>query len=427
MSTDRSAFDEAITNMAVKSTPFHKDYVYYLHMLAQCKVVFSESMPAAAGVSFNKDHYILYLNPTEVIGKGKDKKGNEVEVLGFSPKMPLEHRIGILKHEMSHITLGHLLRVDDRDFRKFNIASDCALDQDIKRDHLPEYAIYPDNFPSKVKVPWHQNAETYYDLIDDDEMGPDGDQPGDGEGNSSSGYKVGGVGDHSKWEEVEGDPELQKEITKNMVEKAAEQTTKSRGTLPSNYSQILENLTTRREVDWKQVLRQIVGNKKANTKKTLMRRDRRMPFANWIKGKIKDRVFELAVVSDVSGSVGDKALYELWGEIVNICELFNTPVKLVQVDTRPSAPEELTRKSRAVERKACGGTYLSPAIQMFKDHKIPFDAMVVTTDGYLSHDDLVPFEELKVPVIWLIEPDGIIMDGMNRGKMRAIKLTKEKS
>jgi predicted metal-dependent peptidase len=428
MTQEREALDEAITNMAVKTTPFHKEYVYYLHLISQCKVVFSKSLPAAAGVSFNKDHYVLYLNPLEVIGISKDKKGNPEPILGFSTKMPLEQRIGILKHEMLHIILGHILRVNDRDFDKFNIASDCALDQEIKKEHLPSYAIYPDNnFPAKTQPKWGLTSEQYYDLIEQDEldkMNKEEEKSDDGNGFGPP-KLTNGVGDHTKWLESEGDPDLQKEITKNMAEKAGEQTIKSAGTLPSNYAQIIENLSIRREVDWRQVLRRIVGNKKANIKKTLMRRDRRMPFANWIKGKTKDRVFELAVISDVSGSVSDKALYNLWGEIISICEMFNTPVNMVQVDTQPTKPEKLTKQSRAVTRKACGGTTLAPAIEMLKETKTPFDALVVTTDGYLFDDDIQPFKDLNRPVIWLIEEDGKVMDEMNQGKMRAIKLKKD--
>ena len=416
-SIQRAAFDEAIANMSMQTSPYFKDYVFYLHLLAQCKVVFTESLKAAAGVGFKNDSYVLYINTAEVIGTSDSGE----DILGFTDRMPLEHRIGILKHEMLHVALGHLLRVKDGDknFMKYNIASDCALDQEIPKEHLPSYAIYPDNnFPTKEKeVLWGQTAEYYYELIDDDSLQP----PEGGEVSSGSGNYI--IDDHSSWQEVEGDPTLQQEMTKNMVEKAATETQKAKGNLPSQYAEMIDNLTMRREVDWKQILRRIVGNKKANQRKTLLRRDRRLPFANWIKGKTKDRIFELAVISDVSGSVSDKALIETWGEVIHICDLFNTPVTLVQVDTEPSKPEALTKQTKAIERKASGGTYLSPAIAKLHETNNKFDALVVTTDGYLFDQDIEPFYKLNKPVIWLIESTGQIMPEMNQGKMRAIKLT----
>jgi predicted metal-dependent peptidase len=413
--SDRKAFDEAIANMSMVTSPYFKDYVFYMHLLAQCKVVFSESLQAAAGVGFKNDTYILCLNPAEVIATTPEG----VEIQGFCSKMPIEQRIGILKHEMLHIALGHLIRVKDgdKDFKKYNIASDCALDQEIDRNHLPSYAIYPDNnFPTKeTDVLWGQTAEYYYSIIDDEQI----QQQDAGEG--QSGYGV--IDDHSGWEEVESDPTLQQEMTKNMVEKAASEAQKSRGNLPVGYAAMIDNLIVRREVDWKQILRRIVGNKKANQRKTLLRRDRRLPFANWIKGKTKDRIFELAVISDVSGSVSDSALQEVWGEIIHICQLFNTPVNLIQVDTQPTDPEPLTKATKTLTRKACGGTYLSPAISKLRQTKTDFDALVVTTDGYLHESDVEPFYKLNKPVIWLIESTGEIMAEMTKGKMRAVKLT----
>jgi predicted metal-dependent peptidase len=422
----RKAFEEAVANMAMTTSTFHKDYVFYLHLLAQCRVEFSESLPAAAGVGFDKDRYVLYLNPTPVLGMTQTKE----PVQGFCLDMPLKHRIGILKHEMLHIVLGHLIRVEEKglDFFKYNIASDCALNQEIHRYHLPSYAIYPDNnFPvkSKQRVLSKQTAEYYYELIDEEIINKS-------QQNSSSGDESGigrkdpfsSIDDHSTWKQANtANPELQQELTKNMVERAGKETMKARGNLPSGYSMIIDNLTVNRQVDWKKQLRAIVGHKKANKKKTLKRLNRRTPNYEWIKGTIKNRVFDLGVISDVSGSVNDKALRQLWEVIIDICHTFDTSVTVVQVDTTPREPEKLTKTTKLIERKACGGTYLSPAIQAFKERKIPFNALVVTTDGELQENDIMEFAKCKVPVIWLITPNGVIRPSMSIGQMKAIKLT----
>lgn len=423
----RQAFEEAVVNMTVSNSPFHADYVFYMHLLSGCRVIFTEELPAAAGVSFHNDHYRLYLNPSDYIFRGKDVKGKELEVIGYNLIMPIAHRIGIIKHEMSHISNGHLIRVEDRDFKGFNFASDCALDQYIKRDHLPDYAIYPDNFPAPSPVPWDLSAEQYYDLLEkakkDDPNHPLN-QKSDGLGDLIPGPV--GVDDHQVWNSSEGDSTLQKEITKNMVEKAAEKTLKSRGNLPSNYAKMIEGLTVKREVDWKRLLRRITGNKKANIKKTIIRRDRRMPNAFWVKGRIKNRVFNLGVVSDVSGSMSDKALKEVWGSILDICDLYKTPVQMVQVDTVAYPPEQFNRNTKKLERKANGGTVLAPAIDMFKENNVPFDALVVCTDGGICYSDIEAYKKLNKPIIWLVESTGSIMDGMNEGKMHAVKLKSPK-
>lgn len=429
--SNRKAFDEAIVNMSISISQYSKDYMFYLHLIAQCDVVFDNTLPAVAGVAFHNDHYKLYLNTSDVIAEGIDENGKKVTLLGFCLDMPLKQRIGILKHEMLHIIYNHVGRREERNHTNFNIAADCALNQDINSDHLPDYAIYPKNFPAKDKtksVPLRKTSEFYYDLLEKSDEEDDEGGEGDGSGEEGNGNYSDGEGksinpnNHDTWASSKGDEDIKKEITKKMVEKAAESTNKAAGNLPRDYSEMINALTTNREVNWKQVLRSIVGNKKVNSRKTLMRRDRRLPNFNWIKGKTKDRIFELGVISDVSGSVSSKALTTLWSSIIHICNTYKTPVTMVQVDTAPSEPEELTARSKAVERKSCGGTKLSPAIEMFKKSKINYDALVVTTDGFLFGDDIEPFSKLKVPVIWLIEKDGQVMPAMNSGRMRAIKL-----
>ena len=92
------------------------------------------------------------------------------------------------------------------------------------------------------------------------------------------------------------------------------------------------------------------------------------------------------------------------------------------MDTQPCKPEKLKKTTKVIERKACGGTFLSPAFKMAKDHKLNFNAIVVTTDGYLSDSDVEAFEALNMRVIWLIEKDGHIMPSMNNGLMQAFQL-----
>ena len=429
------AYEEAIVNMTVYNSPFYKDYVFYMHLLSGCRVHYDKDMKAPAGVSFHNDHYVLHLNPLEVIQEGVNTDtGEKVVITGFTKNMPLAHRIGILKHEMSHISNGHLIRVEDRDFRDFNYASDCAMNQDIERTHLPEYAIYPDNLFADSNVVWGQTAETYYDMIQKEkEDKPD--QPNKNSKNSSNGDGDGDgdgdgeflVDDHDTWKQSTGDSSLQKEITKKLVEDAAKQTTKNKGNLPSNYSSMIDNLTINREIDWVKVLRRITGNKKASIRKTIMRKDRRLPNFSWIKGRTKKRVFELAVVSDVSGSMGNDALVEVWGEVLSICDTYKISVTLVQVDAQAYEPQELNKNTKKIERKATGGTYLSPALDKLKERNIKYDALVVTTDGHLFNNDIDSFIECKVPVIWVVESSGKLMDEMNSGKMVGVKLKNKKS
>lgn len=385
----RDGFEQAMANM-FSNPNYSNSYLFYAHIIAQCKVIFDTEIQAPAGINFMHDHYNLYINPE------------------LFNELPIEHRLGVLKHEMLHVIYLHVFRKDDRDHQAFNYATDCAINQHIDLKHLPDDCITPANFPSKTSpVPPKLTAEQYYELIDKDKLPPDG---------------GGTLDDHGKWDESKGDKDLQQDIAKSMMDKATSQTQKSRGNLPSEYAELMELLSRKREVDWRQVLRRITGNKRVGVRKTIMRRDRRLPNAEWIKGRTKDRKFDLLVISDVSGSVSDSALLSLWGEVRHICDLTQSSIGLIQVDTKPSKPEQLTKSTKIVTRKACGGTFLSPAIEMARTHHISFNAVVVTTDGYLDDSDVEAFTRLKVPIIWLVESEGRIMPSMTSDGMKAFQL-----
>ncbi len=428
-SDERKGFEEAVISMLARHSPYSREYVFYAHLLSQCKVIFDTTFKAAAGVSFKHSQYVLYLNPSEIVAQGMDENGEYWVAEGFNSDMPLEHRLGILKHEMLHIAQGHLLRIENRDFQLFNVASDCAINQHISREHLPSYTIYPDTLPIK-NAPLMESAEVYYELLKKEAKEQEKSGGGNNKDNTTEDGELGNKvsnNAHDKWAETEGDPTLQKEFTKNMVERAAENTRKQIGCYPQGYEQMIKNLMVRREISWKQVLRRLVGNKKANTRKTIMRKNRRQPEIAWLKGKTKDRIFNLAVISDVSGSMSEEALLNVWGEVINICKLFETPVTVVQVDTEAYPPEPLTRNTKAIMRKACGGTNLYPGVEKLQEANVRIDALLVTTDGYLSSQDVTEFQQLNKPVIWLIEPNGRIMEEMSLGKMRALKLTEDYS
>lgn len=411
----REGFDEAIVNMYSNPT-YANSYLFYASLLGQCSIVFDEKLPAPAGVNFTNDHFNLYINPCGIdLDKPIiDDKGNEITHMPGFNEHPLEQRLAILKHEMLHILNDHIHRSEDRDHSLFNGAADCAINQFIDKSHLPEGCILPENLIEGKSVPAKLTSEQYYEIAYEYyKQNPD-QQPTDGQGS--------GQGDHSKWEESTGDADLQKDITKNMLNKAADQTAKSRGNIPSEFSDWLSFFSTKREVDWRQVLKNIVGNKRINIRRTIQRQDRRLPNFEWIKGKTKDRQFNLLVVSDVSGSVGEDALLSLWSEVRNICTLFNSELNLIQVDTHASSPEKLTKTTRKLERKACGGTVLKPALDKAKEHHLDFDAIVVTTDGYIDDSDIAAFAATKRKVIWLIEKDGQIQPAMTSGAMRAFQL-----
>lgn len=395
----RDGFNETLASMISVKSSLSSTYLYYAHMVVQCTPVFSTSIETA-GVHFDLDHFVLTINPN------------------FFNPLPLEQRCGILKHEMEHILFGHLARFKDMDnFKKWNYATDCALNQFINRSHLPSGAIYPDNLPVRqgCKAKDKVNSEQYYDIIDDSQI------PDDPNGQCLTGAKP--FDDHGQWQQSNvPSEELQKEIIKSMAEKSANETIKARGNLPSSYEDWLSINSTKQQVDWKRIVRSCLSNKKANVRRTIMRSDRRFPKREDLRGRTKDRISTFVIVGDESGSVPDNELSGALSECLYLAKTVNSPIWYIPVDTQVYTPIQLTKSQRSFKRQACGGTTLAPAVKAISDHKIDATVIVVITDGGICNSDVEAFAATGKRVIWLITSNGQSMDSMNQGLMSSYKL-----
>lgn len=397
----RAPFEEAVAAMNC-GPAFEKDYMFYAHLLSKVSVRFTQNLPAPAGVRFCADHYEMFINHVM-----------------FNP-LPLIQRLGILKHEMMHI-LGAHLNLDEmktRDPEKWNFSTDCAINQFIPRDHLPSGVIYPDVLEKLIGVPVPEklSAPEYYEIIDKNKK-----EKG---GSSGSGEGEDGSEGHGMWSESFGSEDFRKALTNQMIKDARDGTMRSSGKVPSEIDEWLRINSQEAQINWRGVTKGILGNKRVGKRQTIKRRNRRFPLREDLRGTVKDRKFDLLVVSDVSGSMSDGAVVETLGEIIQMCKLCSVDATMIQVDTNPSKPEKIHKNIRSVNRKACGGTYMTPAIEMAREHNVPFNAVIVMSDGYLDRDDVNFFGTLHVPVIWLIESSGQQMPEMDTGMMRSFKLHK---
>jgi predicted metal-dependent peptidase len=115
---NRKQLDITFANM-FSNEEYRRHYVFYAHVLAQCKIVLDDSVPVA-GVAFVVNKYVLCINPE-----------------GFN-KYTTTERMAILAHEALHIVNNHQDRKGQRVHELFNIATDCAINQLLPKGHLPE-------------------------------------------------------------------------------------------------------------------------------------------------------------------------------------------------------------------------------------------------------------------------------------------------
>ena len=410
----------------------NESLMWYGHLITLCEIKRDLAMPSPAGVRFMFNKYELFINPL---------------LFGL---YTTDEQIAILKHEMLHIINLHIVRQKDRDHKKWNYGTDISINQLVK--NIPADGLQPEQFQFERNL----NAEQYYEMLptsyeSNDKSKSEGGscsggngsgegEPQEGEGKGENivddekklkdmissalqAAKNGMVGDHGKWNESQGDEQAAKEITRQMTETA---TQKSRGMSPSECSEAINMLKMKEQINWKKELRKIVGNKKANSKLTIKKNDRRFPDRKDLRGKTRDHVADILVILDVSGSMSDEEVLYGLNETRAICEKAGAGVKIIQVDTEPKLVENFDPKAKSFTRRGYGGTYLYPAVEFAIKEKVKFNAVVCITDGGCesSWDGVIP----RVPFIWLVtqNKENLALDVNSYSRMKAYTLKMDK-
>ena len=312
----------------------------------------------------------------------------------FFMGLPDEHQIGLLKHELLHVSFGHLMMRDSYPNKKlFNIAADLEINQYIDRSMLPEGGLTLDSF-AELKLPKKAGTKKYYDLLEQecknnpcqslqsilDQM--DGD----------SQY------DHKTWEEFEELAEADKKLIQRQIEhqlkETAEQTVKRRGTIPGELAELIKRLQTvlPPSFDWKGYLKRFVGNSVFTFTKKLRRKfNKRYTDNPGLKIKHKNHIL---IGVDTSGSVNTKELEHFMSEMVHV-QKTGHQITVAQCDTNLSDVSPFNSK-KDWQIKGRGGTCFQPVIDHFNEMRGRYTALIYLTDGEAPAPENCPKNTLWV-------------------------------
>ena len=297
----------------------------------------------------------------------------------FFTNLTEDQRIGILKHELLHISFGHLTYRDSFENKKlFNIAADLEINQYIDENFLPREALFLDTFP-ELNLPTRAGTKVYYDLLQ--QACDDGNCPSLqtilGEMNGDSIY------DHPTWDEFEELTEAEKRLVQKQIEhqikEVAEQTEKRRGTIPGELSEIIDRILNipPPKFDWRGYLRRFVGNSSiVYTKKMRRKYNKRYSENPGLKIKFKNHIL---VGVDTSGSVSSNELKEFYNEL---CHMHKTghKISVAQCDSSLKDVKEFNpRKDWEIHGR--GGTDFQPVVDHFNQNKRAYTALIYCTDG----------------------------------------------
>ena len=290
---------------------------------------------------------------------------------------------GVLVHEAEHVLLGHHIRILDRDPKRWNWATDQAINNTICRNEnltLPKGALLDSKY-------YNVNSEKIY---------PD----------APENYE-GGIGDVSAMEPSSGEGEpskadIQDEQMKvnQMVCRAAEAASKGQGNMPAYAEELLKKMRKPKK-NWKDTIFTMVSTR-GYTDFTMARPNRRMlaNFDLYLPSMFTQRVGKIAFVFDTSGSMSSKELELSLGLLHAIQEDYN-PECIIAIDADAEVADvkifEEGDDIREYKISGRGGTDVEPAFEYVNKHHPDVQLLLYATDLCVGSFPAPP----TYPVVWM--------------------------
>jgi len=361
-------------------------FPFYGHVLTGLARKMDPNLKYAAGIGIGTKS-VLAVNP-DLFFREEPKK-----------------RMGILMHEIEHVIRLHVPRF--REIvkgkpslqKKANIAMDLAINCTIPGTLLPDWVLFPKQFD----LPDGETAEWYYAQFPDPLVFSV--QTGNPtESQSSHGRLIRDDFDRQDLEEICGGripTELEKQIVRDLVKNASEDTLRAKGDIPGHIEDILKAFDAEPKIPWNVLFRRLCQwaslREKAYTKKRRSKRYGTRP------GPYIRRRLRLVVAFDTSGSISDDDLAWFFCELDHISRN-GAEITLIQCDSSIQKVEPYKRSFRRKDPQVFGrgGTAYQPVFDyLLEDSSRLPDLLVFFTDGYGDNPD----DPKLFPVCWIYTPN----------------------
>ena len=231
----------------------------------------------------------------------------------------------------------------------------------------------------------------------------DGDgTPEDGSGSLPNGHKPFDTHDWEGAQEMSDDE--QRELARE-IDEAVRQGALVAGKMGSGGDRNLEELLEP-QVDWREVLREFVQTTCTGSDYSTYRRPNRRYLSSgiYMPSGVSEKVGELVVAIDTSGSIGQTEVTAFLSEVKAICDTVRPDkVRLLYWDTEICRDEtydthELDTLVQSTKPKGGGGTAVECVTEYIREESINAQACIVITDGDLYRG----WGQWTMPVLWCV-------------------------
>lgn len=251
------------------------------------------------------------------------------------------------------------------------------------------------------------------------EQGGDGNKPGKGKGKPKPDKGKGGKGNnpmdgknpmdsHLSDEAQELTPQ-EKDALEREIDAAIRQGALMAGKMGTGGLRELDDLM-QAKVNWKEALRDFVNSVYAGNDFSTWRRPNRryIGMGHYMPSGISERLGELVIAIDTSGSIDQHTLTMFLSEVADIVKAVNPEfVRVLYWDTAVAREEKyggpgdptIDELVRSTKPAGGGGTMVECVCEHMQKHNIKPQAAIIFTDGYLGGS----WGTWSVPTLWCIK------------------------
>lgn len=315
----------------------------------------------------------------------------------------------LILHETYHKLFKHLTTWDHLykdDPKLANMACDYVINLMIADENRDMFAVMPKDAEGNniglldERFRNMDTAQVYKILKQEQE-----EKGGGGEGNEES--EGAGLDEHD-WEGAqEMSAEEQRELAQE-IDQAVRQGVLTAGKVGSGGNRAIDQLL-QPEVNWREVLRDFITETcRGNDDSTWRQPSRRHLAMGMLRPSgITERVGELVIAIDTSGSIGQYELTKCLSEIKGVCDTVRPEsVRILYWDTKvcsdelygdvPNARASLEQLTQTTKPQGGGGTRVQCVPDYIQQNNINAQAVIVLTDGYLGGD----WGAWTMPLLW---------------------------
>lgn len=314
----------------------------------------------------------------------------------------------LILHETYHKLFKHLttwehLYKDDP--KLANMACDYVINLMISDENRDLFAVMPKDAEGNniglldEKFRNMDTAQVYKILKQDQEQ--------NGSDASNTPNEGAGLDEHD-WEGAqEMDADEQRELAQE-IDQAIRQGAMTAGKVGSGGNRAIDQLL-QPEVNWREVMREFITETCRGNDDSTWRQPSRRHLAMGIlrPSGITERVGELVIGIDTSGSIGQQELTKCLSEIKGVCDTVRPEsVRILYWDTKVCSDElygdvagacgSLEQLTQTTKPAGGGGTMVQCVPDYIRDKNINAQAVIVLTDGYLGGD----WGAWTMPLLW---------------------------